>query len=52
MLQIDFTLPTTTFKENAKVIDFSKGFICFLFRNTPLHRTRILSHPKNNCSTN
>ena len=32
MLKLYFTLPTATFKETAKVIDFSKGFICFLFR--------------------
>ena len=46
MLKMYFTLPTATFKENAKVIDFSKGFICSVLRNSPLHRTRILSHPK------
>ena len=38
--------------ESIGVIDFSKDFICFLFRKIPLHRTRILNHPENNCSTN
>ena len=52
MLKIYFTLPTATFKETAKVIDFSKVFTCFLFRKIPLHRTLILSHPENNCFTN
>ena len=39
-------------KETAKVTDFSKGFRCFLFRKIPLHRTYILNHRENNCSTN
>ena len=51
MSEIYFMLLTTTFKEIAQVIDFSKGFICFLFRKIPLHRTRILNHPKSNYST-
>ena len=52
MLKIYFALPTATFKVTAKVIDFSKSFICFLFRKIPLRRTRILNHPENYCSAN
>ena len=35
-MKIYFTLPTATFKEAAKVIDFSEDFICFFFRKTQL----------------
>ena len=52
MLKIYFTLPTLTYKETAKVIDFSKGLIFFLFSKIRLHRMRILNHPINNCFTN
>ena len=52
MLKIYFTLPTATFREAAKVIDFSKDFICFFFIKIPLHGTRNLNHLENNCSTN
>ena len=52
MLKIYIMLPIATFKETAKVVDFSKGFICFVFRKIPWHRMRILNHPINSCSTN
>ena len=51
MPKIYFTLPGATFKETAKVTDFPKGVICFLFRKIPYHKTRILNHPENNWST-
>ena len=35
MLKMYFTLPAATFKETAKVIDFSEAFICDLFRAIP-----------------
>ena len=44
MLKIYFTLPTAAFKETAKLIDFSKDFICFLFTEIALHRTCILNN--------
>ena len=54
MLEIYFTLLGTTFKETAEVINFSKGFICFLLRKIPLHGINhyILNHREKNCSTN
>ena len=52
MLKVYFTLPNATFKVTAKVIGFSKGLICFLFRKIPQHTTRTVNHPENNCSTN
>ena len=48
MLKIYFTLATVTFKETAKVNDFSKDFICFLFRKIPVHSTLILNHLETN----
>ena len=44
-MKIYFTLPTATFKETAKVIDFfGKFFLHFNYQNPIRYRTLILDH--------
>ena len=44
-MKIYFTLPTATFKETAKVIDFFwRFYLFFIYQKPTRYRTRILDH--------